>query len=272
MIDVHCHLQFHAFEKDFDEVIQRACKTGVTKIINTGTQIDSSKKAVEFSEKYENLFAVVGVHPHHADKVEAHWYKQLEALTKHPKVIGIGECGMDYYSYQSNGIVDPVVQKKIFEQQIELSRVSGLPLQIHNRHAGKEVIEILSYYKKSLNDTPGMFHCFAGTKELLSDALNLGFSIGYDGNVLYKGLAPGEAVTLSELVTFTPLDRIVIETDSPFLTPPPHRGKRNEPAYVMITGAYIAKLKGVSFENLIEQTDKNVYTIFNKIKNYDTSF
>jgi TatD DNase family protein len=270
MIDVHCHLQFHAFEKDYDEAIQRALAAGVDTIINTGTKLDSSEKAVAFAEQYENLFAIVGVHPHHADKhdLSSDWLKQLEKLTTHPKVIGIGECGMDYYRYQSNGIIDPKLQREIFEKQIELAFKANLLLQIHNRHAGEDVIAILRHHKSALLERPGMFHCFAGTREVLKDALELGFAIGFDGNLLYKGLAPGETVELRELAEMTPLDRLVVETDSPFLTPPPHRGKRNEPAYVILIARYLAELKHISLENLIEQTDKNVYTIFSKMKHH----
>ncbi|MBI4097200.1 MAG: TatD family hydrolase, partial [Candidatus Levybacteria bacterium] len=141
-----------------------------------------------------------------------------------------------------------------------------LPLQIHNRHAGEDVIKILKEHKHLLQPIPGMFHCFAATKEVLHDALGLGFYIGFDGNITYPGLAPGETVALADLAKATPLDRLVIETDSPFLAPIPNRGHRNEPAYVIITAEYIAKLKGISYETLVEQTDKNVYTMFNKLR------
>src|SRR5260370_1174243 len=163
MIDVHCHLNFHSFETDYDEEIKRAVAAGVTTIINTGSCLDSSTNAVALTDQYSNLNA-----------------------------IGIVECGMDYYSYQSNGIVDPKKQREVFEKQIELAYKTGLPLQIHNRHAGEDVIEILTNHKNSLQTVPGMFHCFAGTKEVLTDALNLGFYIGFDGNTLYKGLDPVE--------------------------------------------------------------------------------
>lgn len=286
MIDVHCHLQFKAFENDYDTVIKDALAEGVTTIINTGTQLSSSRKAVEFADKYEKLFAIVGVHPHHADKIQQHpevvestevpgevkkepddiepdyWLKELEKLTKHPKVLAIGEIGMDYFSYQSNGIVEPKLQREVFQAQIELAYKAKLPLQIHNRQAGKDVIAVLKQNKHLLLPNPGMFHCFAGSKEVLKDALKLGFSIGFDGNSTYKGLAPGETVALPDLAKLTPLDRIVIETDAPYLTPVPHRGKRNEPKYVILTARFIAELKGVSFEELVEQTDKNVYTMF----------
>lgn len=289
MIDVHCHLQFKAFGQDYDAVIKDAFKEGVTAIINTGTQLSSSRKAVELAEKYDQMFAIVGVHPHHADKIRQHpevveateglddvkkepehvnpnyWLLELEKLTKHPKVLAIGEIGMDYYSYKSNGIVEPKLQREIFQAQIELAHRAKLPLQIHNRQAGEDVIAILKQNKNLLLDNPGMFHCFAGSKEVLHDALSLGFSIGFDGNSTYKGVAPGETVSLPELVKLTPLDRIVIETDAPYLTPVPHRGKRNEPKYVILTARFIAELKDISFEELVVQIDKNVYTIFKKL-------
>jgi TatD DNase family protein len=266
MIDVHCHMQFHKFEDDYDVVIKDAFASGITKIINAGTSIESSQKGVGLADNYEDLYAIVGVHPHHSDKLGGGWLKELEKLTSHPKVLGIGEIGLDYYSYKSNGIVDPKMQRVAFEEQIELAYKTGLPLQIHNRHAGKDVIEILQYYKNSLLSVPGMFHCFAGDLDFLKAALQMGFYIGFDGNTTYKGLAPGETVELKDLASYTPLDRIVVETDSPYLTPIPYRGQRNEPKYAIITAKFIAELKHIPYEQLVEQTDKNVYTIFSKLK------
>ncbi|HYK08027.1 MAG TPA: TatD family hydrolase [Candidatus Eisenbacteria bacterium] len=287
MIDVHCHLNFHAYAKDYDECIKRAKEKGVKTIINVGTKIDSSEKAVELANTYDNLYAIVGVHPHHADKMEfpvissetrdlprdeishsvrndkASWLAQLEQLAKQPKVVAIGEIGLDYYRYQSNGIVDPDTQKEFFEAQIELAHRVGLPIQIHNRHAGKDIIEILKHHKNLLmTDFPGMFHCFAGSKEVLQDALDLGFMIGFDGNSTYPGLAPLETTSLTELAKYTPLDRLLTETDSPFLTPIPHRGTRNEPSYVIIVGEFLAKVKGVNFEKIDQQTTKNARELF----------
>jgi TatD DNase family protein len=278
MIDVHCHINFHKFEEDYD----------------------SSQEAIDLAEKYDELYAIVGVHPHHADKVELNreaedslssrgneatersqeislrqpadrndkelWIKTLEEMTKHPKVVGIGECGLDYYSYQSNGIVDPKLQKEVFESQIELSHRAGLPLQIHNRQAGEDVIDILKHHKILLLSVPGMFHCFAGSETVLKDALDLGFFIGFDGNITYKGIAKGETTDLKDIAKMVPLDRIVLETDSPYLTPHPYRGQRNEPAYGILVAEFIADLKGISYEALVEQTDKNVYTMFKKLK------
>jgi len=268
MIDVHCHLNFHSFKDDYDEVIKSALAKGVTRIINTGTKHDSSQWAVDLAKQYTELYAIVGVHPHHADKVELgeNWIEELEKIARKEKVVGIGEIGLDYFSYKSNGIVDPKVQKEVFATQIELAHQLQLPLQIHNRLAGEDVISVLKEHKNLLQSVPGMFHCFAGSKKVLKDALDLGFFIGFDGNSTYPGIAPKETVELRELIKLTPLDRIVTETDSPFLTPVPHRGKRNMPEYVILVGEFIAKVKGVTIGQIVEQTTQNVYTIFTRLK------
>lgn len=262
MVDVHCHLNFHAFRNDYDDVIKSAEEAGVKTIINVGTKVDSSRKAVALAKQYDNLYAIIGVHPHHADKHEENFLKDLEILGRQKKVVAIGEIGMDYYAYTSNGIVDPAHQKKIFIQQLELAHTLKLPLQIHNRHAGEEIIKILKTHKSLLHNPPGMFHCFAGSREVLKSALQMGFYIGFDGNITYKGLALGETVSLSELAKQTPFDRIVTETDSPFLTPQPHRGSRNEPKYVILVGEFLAQIKGVSFEELDRITSTNAATVF----------
>ena len=266
MIDVHCHLNFKAFNKDYGHVIKEASKAGVTTIINVGTKIDSSQKAVELAEKYDNLYAIVGVHPHHADKIELgdRWLEEIEKIASSSrKAVAIGEIGMDNYRYQSNGITDPALQREIFIKQIELAHKLKLPLQIHNRHAGKEILEVLMQYKSLLlNQNPGMFHCFSGNIEFTKKVLDLGFCVGFDGNITYEGLAPGENTTLAELVKYVPLDRIVIETDSPYLTPIPYRGSRNEPQYAILVGKEIAKIKGVSLEEVEAKTTKNARIIF----------
>ncbi len=271
MIDAHCHLNFSAFEKDFDEVIKNAQKEGVHTIINAGTQISSSKWAVELAGKFPNLYAVIAVHPHHADKLDSNdntkWSEELEALGKHPKVVGIGEFGLDYYNYKSNGIVDPELQKKVFLTQLEIAHALKLPLQIHTRddRARTELVKLLKNNKSLLLDPPGMFHCFAGSMESMNSVLDLGFYLGFDGNITYGGTPPGEPLPLADLVKSAPLERIMIETDSPYLTPMPLRGRRNEPKYAIITGKFISKIKNISFEEVEHQTEQNVYTVFKKI-------
>ncbi len=277
MIDVHCHLNFHSFEKDYDQVIKTAFEAGVTKIINVGTKIDSSQKAIELAQKYDSpageLYAIVGVHPHHADKplLGCHpelvsgsndWLKHLERIAQNSKVVGIGEIGMDYFRYKSNDIVDPKLQKEVFIKQIELAYKLKLPLQIHNRHAGKDILDILMNHKSYLLNPPGMFHCMSGNLDFLKKVLNLGFYVGFDGNITYSGLAPGEDTDLKDLAKYTPLDRILVETDSPFLAPEPFRASRNKPEYVIITAKFIAEIKGVSFETIEAKTTQNATKLF----------
>ena len=267
MIDIHCHLNFHKFEEDYEDVMNTAFADGVRAIVNVGTQVESSQLAVELAEKHDNLWAIVGIHPHHADKLELgeHWLADLEKMTTHPKVIGIGEIGMDYYSYASNGIVDPKLQQETFELQIDLAYRAKLPLQIHHRQVGQELIDVLQANKHKLLSIPGMFHCFAGSMEFLKEALDLGFFIGFDGNLTYDGLAKGETVSLKEIASYVPLDRTLTETDSPYLTPEPYRGTRNEPKQVILVGKELAKIKNVSFEHIQEVTVKNAQTAFPKL-------
>ena len=266
MVDVHCHLNFHAFRKDFDEVIKKAHERGVKKIINVGTSIESSQKAVELAEKYEDLYAIVGIHPHHADKLKPGWDAEIEEIAKSSKkIVAIGETGLDYYSYASNGIVEPKLQKEVFERQIEIANKLNLPLQIHNRQAGNDILEILINHKSLILNQrpPGMFHCMSGNVEFLKSALQMGFYVGFDGNITYEGIAKGETTPLPELVRQTPIERIVTETDAPYLTPEPHRGSRNAPSYVILVAEEIAKIKGISVEVIESATTKNAIALFN---------
>jgi len=263
MIDVHCHLNFSNFDKDIENVIKKAKEAGVEKIINVGTNINESKKVVELASRYKNLYAIVGVHPHDADKLDKNWLDELEIIARMPKVLGIGEIGLDYFQHEIGREVNHNIQKEVFSKQIELSIKLKLPIQIHSRKASKDIIEILKFYKKDFLKIPGMFHCFAGRIDYLKNVLDLGFYIGFDGNITYKGLAPGEDTMLSELVKTTPIEKIVVETDAPFLTPIPKRGSRNEPSYVIIVGESIAKIKGTSFDEVNKITTLNSKNIFN---------
>jgi len=262
MIDTHCHLNFHAFKDDVENVIKETQTAGVTTIINTGTKLDSSQSAVDLAKQYDNLYAIVGIHPHHADKLENGWEETLKHIAKQEKVVAIGEIGLDYFSYRSNGIADPKVQKKVFEAQVQLAHELKLPLQIHNRLAGKDILEILHHHRNLLQTIPGMFHCFAGSIEILKEILDLGFYVGFDGNLTYPGLAPEETTMLSELAKATPPDRIVTETDSPYLTPIPHRGERNTPAYISLIVEEIARIKNIPVEEIAEQTTENAKRLF----------
>jgi TatD DNase family protein len=262
MIDAHCHLNFHSFENDYDAVIKSAFEKGITHIINAGTKIDSSKKAIELAQKYKNLYAIVGFHPHHGDKLEKDWLENLEVLAKKPKVVGIGEIGLDYFSYKSNNIVDAKLQKEIFIKQIELAFKLKLPIQIHNRQASKDILDILSSYKSNLLNPPGMFHCFSGSLDFLKSALRMGFYVGFDGNITYNGIAPGEDTDLKDLAKYTPIDRLIVETDAPYLSPIPKRGMRNLPEYVIITAEFIANLKCIDYPDFEAKTTENTIKLF----------
>lgn len=270
MLDAHCHMQFEKFEEDSDTVIRDAISKGVNTIVNTGTSIDSSKKAVELAQKYENCYAIVGIHPHHADKTDekfeglppSDWLEQLEELAKIPKVIGIGEVGMDFWNYRTNGIVPVDLQEDAFRKQIELSIKLSLPLQIHTRLAWDETLTILSYYKEQIQNPPGMFHCFSGNIDFTKKVLDLGFYVGFDGNVTYGGVPPGETTPLTDLVKYVPIDRILTETDSPFLSPIPLRGQRNTPSNIPLIVDFIANTKGISYNTLEAQIERNFEAVF----------
>ncbi|MCL4354948.1 TatD family hydrolase [Patescibacteria group bacterium] len=261
MVDAHCHLNFHAYKHDVDEVIERAKKDKI-EIINVGTTLSSSITAIELAKKYPGLYATVGIHPHHADKLEEVWEEKVEKLAKHPKVIAIGETGIDYFHYESNGVTEHNLQKKLFAKQINIAHKLDLPLMVHNRQAGKDILEVLNENRSLLKNPPGLFHCFSGDIEFLKKVLDLGFYIGFDGNITYPGIAKGETTSLADLVKHTPIDRIMTETDSPFLTPIPYRGSRNEPSYVIIVAEFIAKIKGLTKEEVIEKTTSNAHTVF----------
>lgn len=262
MLDAHAHLTFEAFDTDRKEVIKHAFNSGVNKIITVGTQISSSKDAINLSETYNGIYASVGIHPHHADKITDNWENELESLAKHPKVVSLGECGLDNYSYHSNGIVDMKIQIPVFEKQIKLAQKLNLPLQIHNRQAEKELTEVIIRNKKYLSPRPGLLHCFAGSLEFHKKMLDLGFYIGFDGNTTYKNLAKGETVHLTSILKATPLDRIITETDCPYLTPVPLRGQRNEPKNVIITANFMATEKRIAPEELFRQVDINAQKLF----------
>lgn len=288
MIDAHCHMQFHKFEDDCDLVIKKAFEDGLTHLVNTGTSIDSSKKAIEIAHRFEKTYAIVGIHPHHADKMTVShpeqsegpheipdqvrndsesWLEQLEVLAKDEKVIGIGEIGMDYWNYRTNGIVAKDLQEDAFRKQIELSIKLALPLQIHTRLAWDDTLSILSDYKTSFQKIPGMFHCFSGDIEFTKKVLDLGFYIGFDGNITYKGVPPGETTELVDLVKYVPADRILTETDSPFLSPIPLRGQRNTPSNIKIILKFIAMTKGISYNTLEAQIEQNFLSVFPLSKN-----
>jgi len=255
LIDSHCHIDGEAFDNDRDDVVQRAREAGIGAMLNVGTGDPKSndfRKAVAVAEKYQDVFASVGVHPHDAklydDKAEAH----LVDLAKSEKVIAWGEIGLDYYYDHS----PREVQRDAFRRQIQTARRLSLPIIIHSRDADDETVDILTE-ECSWNGFRGIMHCFGGTPAMAEALIPLGFLISFAGNVTFK-----KAENLRDAAKVVPLDKLLVETDCPFLTPIPFRGKRNEPAYVEHTARFLAQYKGVEFETFAEQTTRNFLKFF----------
>jgi TatD DNase family protein len=256
-IDSHCHIDGEAFDADRDETVQRAKDAGVAAMLNIGTgdpHSDDFRKAIAAAEKYENVFASVGVHPHDAklydDKAENHL---IELVRSSEKVIAWGEIGLDFYYDHS----PRDVQIEIFRRQIRTAKALDLPIIIHSRDANDETVEILREECSRRDFRGGIMHCFGGTPEMARDLIDLGFLISFAGNVTFK-----KAENLRDAARVVPLGKLLIETDCPFLTPVPFRGKRNEPSFVVHTAKFLAEFYGVELEKLADQTTQNFLDFF----------
>ncbi|HMS40453.1 MAG TPA: TatD family hydrolase [Pyrinomonadaceae bacterium] len=255
-IDSHCHIDGEAFDIDRDEVVQRAKDAGVKAmlVVGTGNPHDGEiAKAVETAGKYENVFASVGVHPHDAKLYNNEAEKILTDLVKSSKkIIAWGEIGLDYYYDHS----PRDVQREVFIRQIRTAKSLNLPIIIHSRDADDETVEILRQ-ECSYENFKGIMHCFGGTAEMARDLMDIGFMISFAGNVTFK-----KAENLRDAARVVPLEKLLIETDCPFLTPIPFRGKRNEPMYVAETAKFLADFYNVELENLAHQTTQNFLDFF----------
>ena len=248
--DVHCHLNHEDFAADCEEVAQRAQDAGVQTIINVGWDLPSSKAALNLAQKREGFWAVVGVHPHDASGVGEGLEAELIALAQHPKVLAIGEIGLDYhYNYSPKA-----VQQEVFKRQLALANKLELPVVIHSREADGDTLAILDEYKP----TRCLLHCFGGSWETAQLALERGYYFSFGGPVTFKN-----AKRPVEVVGKLPLDRIMVETDAPYLAPEPKRGRRNEPAFVVHTLERIAKIRGLSVSELAQVIERNVALFFN---------
>lgn len=251
VIDSHAHIQGTEFDKDREEVLQRARDVGLTAIILIGTDLESSTQAVALAEQHDLLYATVGIHPHEAATIQKDTYHVVRRIAATPKVVGYGEIGLDYYYDHS----PRDVQRKAFREQIRLGRELGLPLVIHSREAASDTLTILK--EDGASDVGGVFHCFSGDPAMAREAMAMGFSISFSGVITFKN-----ARTLLDVVKVVPLEKIMVETDSPYLTPHPHRGTRNEPAFVRYVVGKIAELKGVSPEEVARITSLNTTALF----------
>ncbi len=252
MIDTHSHLDDETFAADREVVLSRAWEAGLQAVVTIGTSVDSSREAVRIAESDPRLFAVVGIHPTSADQLDDVAFHEIRQMADHPKVVGIGETGLDYYWKTC----PPQVQQAAFRKHIDLARTVDKPVVIHNRDAHEDVLKILKDEKKKHPALRGIMHCFSGDEHQLRSSLELDFYISFAGNVTYK------KSTLTSVATHVPADRILAETDSPYLTPVPHRGKRNEPAYVLLTIDLLAACFSVDAGEMRERVAANARIIY----------
>lgn len=253
LIDTHCHLNDEALYQNLDEVISHALQVGVEKMVVIGWDKDSSKTAIKIAEQYPFIYACVGYHPENLEGVTEEDLNEVLNLSSHPKVVGIGEIGLDYHWEK-----DPQkreIQKEFFIKQIEYANKVGLPISIHSREAFQDTIEILKEHKPQHS---GVLHCYSGSVEGLQDVFNLNLYIGLDGPVTFRN-----SKTPKEVAVEVPLEKLVLETDSPYLSPHPLRGTVNEPANIILVADEIARLRDMSKKHLLEVVYDNSCKLFN---------
>jgi TatD DNase family protein len=260
-IDTHCHLNFQAFQNNLNETIENAKKAGVDKFIVPGAKLDSSLKACEIANKYPDCFASIGIHPHHIDELnilkKEKIISEYKTLIAKPKVVAIGEIGLDYYQYKNLPAItnsDKALQKELFLLQFDFAIEKNLPVILHCREAHEDLFSILASYQKLPKI---VLHCFDAGQNYLEKALNLGFFIGFDGNITYP-----KNDFLRNLVSQTPIEKLLLETDSPYLTPVPHRGQENNPANLVYIAQEVAKVKNLSLEEIGKTTTGNALNLF----------
>jgi TatD DNase family protein len=251
LVDSHCHLDFPDFAAERDAVVARARAAGVATLLTIGTRLDEFPGVRAIAEAYDDVWCSVGAHPHEASDHAATTADELAALAAHPLVVGIGETGLDFhYDHSPHD-----VQEQVFRAHIAASKASGLPLIIHARAADDDIARIL----REERPPPGVLHCFSSGRALAEAALDLGFFISISGIVTFRN-----AEELRAIVRDVPLERLLVETDAPYLAPVPYRGRRNEPAYVAATAAAVAALKGIAPEALAAATTGNFFRLFQR--------
>lgn len=257
LIDTHCHLNFDRYDADREFVLQRAVDAGVRRVIIPATDLNTMREAVELAEKYSGVYAAVGVHPNSTSDYVETWLAEIESASQHPKVVAVGEIGLDYYWDHS----PPEQQKRAFQAQLELAAKLELPVIIHNREASEDVMAMLETWVQSipasLKDRPGVLHSFSAPVEIAHRALAAGFYLGFTGPITFK-----KAGDLREIAAQVPLDRLLVETDGPFLTPMPHRGQRNEPAYIPYIVERLASVHQTTVEAMAQHTTQNAERLF----------
>jgi len=249
MIDTHCHLEMKQFDKDRDEVIKRAKEAGINTIITIGSDSEGNEGAIELAEKYDMVFAAVGIHPHDAKDFNDDIFEQINRWSRKQKVVAIGEMGLDYhYNHSPKNI-----QRDVFIKQLEYAKNIDFPVIIHSREAKMDTLKIL----KDSGIRKGVMHCFSGDMDMAKKVIEMGFMISIAGPVTYKN-----ARNLQLVAKYIPDEHLLLETDAPYLSPEPLRGKRNEPSFIMHTAHFVAKLRGISEEDIIRITSLNARRLF----------
>lgn len=260
LTDTHCHLDFDRFDEDRERVISRAQKQGLTRILVPGIDLTSSRAAVALADEHEMIFAAVGVHPNSGTGWTADTRQELEELASHPKVKAIGEIGLDYYRDHT----PQALQRKIFREQLALAAELGLPVIVHNRDAFEDTVPMLVEWQDDLAESgselakkPGVMHSYSGNIKQAEPVLSSGYYLGFTGPVTFKN-----AVDMQEVAQNMPLEKMLVETDAPYLTPHPFRGKRNEPAHVYYVAEKIASLRGMPLDEVGKITSGNAKILF----------
>ena len=248
LIDTHCHLFYDDLKNDLPGVLERANELGVTRFICVGTNLEDSRESLELAEKYEPVYASAGVHPHDTKNVKDGYLRELEELLEHPKVVACGEMGLDFF----RNISEPTIQVKVFREQVELAQEMKKPVIFHNREADDDVVGILSGYP-GMN---GVAHCFSGDLVTANSFLKLGYYISFAGNLTFKNS------NLPKVAKQLPLEKLMVETDSPYLSPAPFRGKPNEPGRTRFVAETLAEIQGISIETVAFQTSENAKCLF----------
>jgi TatD DNase family protein len=249
-VDSHAHLEMSEFDRDRDDVVRRATEGGIDYIVTVGTTPRECRKAVAIARAHPSVYAAVGIHPHDTQGIDATTYVLLKKLAREEKVVAYGEIGLDFFRNLSS----PEIQTRCFEEQLAIAADLGLPVIIHDRDAHRQTVAILKNWQGS---TGGVIHCFSGDAAMAVSCLEMGFYISIAGPVTFA-----KSDRLWEVVRQVPLNRLLIETDAPYLTPQPHRGKRNEPAYVALTAKKVAEIKGLSVPEVGRATTDNAINLF----------
>jgi TatD DNase family protein len=260
LVDTHCHLDFDSFDVDRTDVIARAVASGVSRMLNPSVDLENSKKVIQFAQEFESVNAAIGVHPNDCREWNSETVHKLKELAQSHKVVAIGEIGLDYYWEKT----PRDLQISVFQAQLELAGELGLPVIVHNREAGADVQDILLKWQASLETSgsplasrPGVLHSFSGDREMAEKAIAANFFIGLTGPLTFKN-----AKSLQEIATNLPLENLLVETDSPFLSPHPERGQRNEPAKVKLVAEKLAELKNLTYPEVETATTDNAERLF----------